>query len=130
MSVEQAWLKRISTMLAAAVLYSGSPGVVDRMANALSKEAVAKVLNDAQRIVSVGIDRGEVVAQRSSSGQADYVVVTVRTVDRTYTLYGTLPSPGDVEDFTRELEKNIYVARKVGALAMAAVNRAKLGGAQ
>jgi len=52
---------RVANLLAVGFLYSESPTLVDRFANALSKEAVTKVLYDVQRIVQMGIDRGELV---------------------------------------------------------------------
>ncbi|WP_238026457.1 type I-A CRISPR-associated protein Csa5 [Metallosphaera javensis (ex Hofmann et al. 2022)] len=93
------------------------------MSNALSKEAAVKVIGDCERIVNTGINRGEI---RVQTGENSRVIVTVKEGDntKTFELYGQLSTSEDVNQFIEDVEKDIYTARKVGAIAMAMVNSA------
>jgi CRISPR type I-A-associated protein Csa5 len=51
-------LKRVANLLAVASIYARSPTLLDRISNALSKEAAVKVIGDCERIVRTGLDRG------------------------------------------------------------------------
>ncbi|AAK41676.1 type I-A CRISPR-associated protein Csa5 [Saccharolobus solfataricus] len=128
---------RIANLLAVGFLYSESPTLVDRFANALSKEAVTKVLYDVQRIVQMGIDRSEIatttitIQGKDYPAQGkDYPAVNVNSSGAKYTVVGYLPTSQDIEDFLRMIEEDVYYARKAGALAMSIANRIKLGSKQ
>ncbi|QXJ28867.1 CRISPR-associated protein, Csa5 family [Saccharolobus shibatae B12] len=118
---------RVANLLAVGFLYSESPTLLDRFANALSKEAVTKVLYDVQRIVQMGIDRSEIVSTTTTIQGKEYPAVNVTSSEGKYTIVGYLPTNQDIEDFLRMIEEDVYYARKAGALAMSIANRIKLG---
>lgn len=124
-------VRRIANLFATTYLYSESPTLVDRFANALSKEAVTKVLYDAQRIVQMGLDREEIKSDIVKIKEKDYpAIVITKEKEKSVQIIGYLPTDQDVEDFLSLIEKDIYYARKAGALAMSIANRTKLGGTQ
>ncbi|MFP3202912.1 MAG: type I-A CRISPR-associated protein Csa5 [Sulfolobus sp.] len=124
-------VRRIANLFATTYLYSESSMLVDRFANALSKEAVAKVLYDAQRIVQMGLDRDEIKSDIVKIKEKDYpAIVITKEKEKSVQIIGYLPTDQDVEDFLSLIEKDVYYARKAGALAMSIANRTKLGGSQ
>ena len=124
-------VRRIANLFATTYLYSESSMLVDRFANALSKEAVAKVLYDAQRIVQMGLDRDEIKSGIVKIKEKDYpAIVITKEKEKSVQIIGYLPTDQDVEDFLSLIEKDVYYARKAGALAMSIANRTKLGGSQ
>jgi CRISPR type I-A-associated protein Csa5 len=124
-------VRRIANLFATTYLYSESSMLVDRFANALSKEAVAKVLYDAQRIVQMGLDRDEIKSDIVKIKEKDYpAIVITKEKEKSVRIIGYLPTDQDVEDFLNLIEKDVYYARKAGALAMSIANRTKLGGSQ
>ena len=114
-------IRRIARLLAVTFLYSGSPTLVDRIANALSKEAVAKALYDAQRIVQVGFGKNEIVSHTKQDEKGKKY--TIIQIANNYEVRGSLPTEQDIEKFLSMIEKDIYYARKAGALAMSIVTR-------
>lgn len=118
-------LKRIANMFATVFIYSESPTLLDRFANALSKEAVSKVIYDAERIVQMGLDRKEITLGSTKIEDKEYPAILIRLENQTFPIIGSLPSDKDVEDFLSLIEKDIYYARKAGALAMSIVTRVK-----
>lgn len=135
-------IRRVANLLASVFIYSESPTYVDRFANALSKEAVARVIYESQRIIQMGISSGEVkmgnveITGKSmkitdKKGEESYPAVIIRTKEgRNYIVVGYLPTDKDVEDFMSLVERDIYYARKAGALAMSIANRSLLGGGE
>jgi len=133
-------LKRVANMLASVTIYSESPTYVDRFSNALSKEAVAKVVYESQRVLQVGISNGDiklssvkikegkVEESKESEGGESYPAISIKTKERKYYIVGYLPTDKDVEDFLRLVEKDVYYARKAGALAMSIANKTLLAG--
>ncbi|QIW22817.1 type I-A CRISPR-associated protein Csa5 [Sulfolobus sp. S-194] len=133
-------IRRVANLLASVFIYSESPTYVDRFANALSKEAVARVIYESQRIIQMGISSGEVkMGNAEISGKTIKITdkkegeifpaVIIKTKEgRNYVVIGYLPTDKDVEDFMSLVEKDIYYARKAGALAMSIANRSLLGG--
>lgn len=118
-------LKRIANMFATVFIYSESPTLLDRFANALSKEAVSKVVYDAERIVQMGLDRKDITLGTAKIEDKEYPAIIIKAENKSYTVIGSLPSDKDVEDFLSLIEKDIYYARKAGALAMSIVTRVK-----
>ncbi|QKR01116.1 type I-A CRISPR-associated protein Csa5 [Metallosphaera tengchongensis] len=120
-------LRRVANLLAVATIYADTPTFTDRMANALNKESVLRSIYDAERIVKVGKDRGEIMETREQGEHSGPWISVVETSDKGKNVkgkvFGYLPSEQDVEKFLNYVEKDIYLARKVGALAMAAVNK-------
>lgn len=112
-------------MFATVFIYSESPTLLDRFANALSKEAVSKVIYDAERIVQMGLDRKEITLGSTKIEDKEYPAILIRLENQTFPIIGSLPSDKDVEDFLSLIEKDIYYARKAGALAMSIVTRVK-----
>jgi CRISPR type I-A-associated protein Csa5 len=133
-------LKRVANMLASVTIYSESPTYVDRFSNALSKEAVAKVVYESQRVLQVGISNGDiklssvkikegkVEESKEGEGGESYPAISIKTKEREYYIVGYLPTDKDVEDFLRLVEKDVYYARKAGALAMSIANKTLLAG--
>ena len=133
-------LKRVANMLASVTIYSGSPTYVDRFSNALSKEAVAKVVYESQRVLQVGISNGDIKLSsvkikkgkdeesKEGEGGESYPAILIKTKEREYYIVGYLPTDKDVEDFLRLVEKDVYYARKAGALAMSIANKTLLAG--
>ncbi len=127
-------------MLASVTIYSESPTYVDRFSNALSKEAVAKVVYESQRVLQVGISNGDIKLssvkikkgkdEESKEGEEEqsYPAISIRTKEREYYIVGYLPTDKDVEDFLRLVEKDVYYARKASALAMSITNKTLLAG--
>ncbi|AWR95232.1 type I-A CRISPR-associated protein Csa5 [Acidianus brierleyi] len=123
--MDEGVLKRIANLLATSSLYTDSPTLIDRIANALSKEAITKVLNDSQRIIESGISKGDIFQNKKD----DHPIISIKG-EKMLSIYGYLPTTSDIENFLLEVEKDIYNARKAGAIAMSIVNQAKLGGNQ
>ncbi len=133
-------LKRVANMLASVTIYSESPTYVDRFSNALSKEAVAKVVYESQRVLQVGISNGDIKLSsvkikkgkdeesKEGEGGESYPAILIRTKEREYYIVGYLPTDKDVEDFLRLVEKDVYYARKASALAMSITNKTLLAG--
>lgn len=123
-------IRRVANLLATVFVYSESPTYVDRFANALSKEAVARVIYESQRIVQMGIQNGEIKMDKVQvkEGGDMYPAITVTTKEKkSYKIIGYLPTDKDIEDFLSLVENDIYYARKAGALAMSIANRSILG---
>ena len=112
-------VRKIANLFATLYLYDESPTLLDRLANALSKEAVAKVLYDAQRVVQMGLRDGDITTGKEKIDEKELFVINIR---KEYKIVGLLPSDRDVEDFLSLVEKDVYYARKAGALAMSIVN--------
>ena len=129
-------IRKVSNLLATAFLYSGSPTLMDRFANALSKDALSKVLYDIQRVVEVGIENNEIKTtsiktERGGGGGVEYNTIEIIAENegnkqKKYTIIGYLPSNQDIERFLNMIERDVYYARKASALAMSTVNRQKL----
>lgn len=122
-------IRRVSNLLATAFLYSDSPTLIDRFANALSKEAVTKVLYDVQRVVEVGIDNKEIRNTKPEKGEGNMIEIVKEEEGNkkvTYKVFGYLPTDQDIENFLGMIEKDVYYARKAGALAMSTANKLKL----
>ena len=116
-------VRKIANLFAALYLYDESPTLLDRLANALSKEAVAKVLYDAQRVVQMGLRDGDITTGKEKIDEKELFVINVKKeYEKEYKIVGLLPSDRDVEDFLSLVEKDVYYARKAGALAMSIVN--------
>ena len=124
-------IRKVSNLLAAAFLYSDSPTLIDRFANALSKEAITKVLYDVQRVVEVGIDNNEIKTTNIKTDKGEYNGIEIVKEEEgnkkiTYKIFGSLPTDQDIEKFLNMIEKDVYYARKAGALAMSTANKLKL----
>jgi len=122
-------IRRVSNLLATAFLYSDSPTLIDRFANALSKEAVTKVLYDVQRVVEVGIDNNEIRNTKPEKGEGNMIEIVKEEEGKKkviYKVFGYLPTDQDIENFLGMIEKDVYYARKAGALAMSTANKLKL----
>ncbi len=111
-------IKRVANLLAVSLFYGESPTLVDRFANALSKEAVAKVLYDVERIVQMGRQRGEINEISKNISGKDLPAISVTSRMGEYQVIGYLPTTQDIEDFLGLIERDVYYSRKAGALAM------------
>jgi CRISPR type I-A-associated protein Csa5 len=104
----------VSLLLASASLITGSPTLIDRVANALTMDSVIKSINDALRVVeSFQKNSSEVNGITETQDRK-----TILKVDgKTFIFPATLSSTRQVQDFFIEAEKDIRIARAVAALA-------------
>lgn len=127
---EKRIVQRVANLFAVATLYSGSPTLIDRLANSLSKDTATKVLYDAERIVQSGLNQGDIKREKLQGDKNEYTAMTVKRDEkegsRPYTITGSIALDDDVEDFLILISKDIYFARKVASRAMALVNQAVL----
>ena len=123
-------LRKIANLMAVSYLYDGSVTLLDRMSNALSKDIAIKALYDAERIVETGIRNQEIILFAKSANDEDegkekkYIIV--KSADKSYIIYGSLPTGLDIEEFFSLLDKNIRYARKAGALAIGIARQAEM----
>jgi CRISPR type I-A-associated protein Csa5 len=122
MQEDKRYAPKVMNLVITASLLESSPTLIDRLANALSKEVVVRVISDCQRILSSAINRGQV---KQETDHKPSIIVT--TDEGTFNLYGYLPDEGDVMSFLNDVENDVYVARKTAALAITEVNRQLLG---
>lgn len=116
-------LRKVSNLFATLYLYDQSPTLLDRLANALSKEAVAKVLYEAQRIIQMGLNNKDIWAGKINKDNKELPAVFIKKSDKlVYNIIGYLPNDQDIADFLNLTEKDVYYARKTGALAMSTCN--------
>ncbi len=108
----------VSLLLASASLITGSPTLIDRVANALTMDSVIKSTNDALRVVeSFQKNSSEVNGIMETQDRK-----TILKVDgKTFIFPATLSSTRQVQDFFIEAEKDIRIARAVAALAEALI---------
>lgn len=108
----------VSLLLASASLITGSPTLIDRVANALTMDSVIKSVNDALRVVeSFQKNSSEVNGITETQDRK-----TILKVDgKTFIFPATLSSTRQVQDFFIEAEKDIRIARAVAALAEALI---------
>jgi len=108
----------VSLLLASASLITGSPTLIDRVANALTIDSVIKSINDALRVVeSFQKNSSEVNGIKETQDRK-----TILKVDgKTFIFPATLSSTRQVQDFFIEAEKDIRIARAVAALAEALI---------
>ncbi|MCY0860748.1 MAG: type I-A CRISPR-associated protein Csa5 [Sulfolobaceae archaeon] len=120
--VNEIVLKKVANLLAVATIYAETPTFTDRMANSLSKESVVRSIYDAERIVSVGKSRGEIMetTEVEEGTNESRPIIVIKEKGK---IYGTLPNESDISEFLDYVERDIYLARKVGAIAMSIVNK-------
>jgi|ECHhosMinimDraft_1075155.scaffolds.fasta_scaffold00899_6 CRISPR type I-A-associated protein Csa5 len=108
----------VSLLLASASLITGSPTLIDRVANALTIDSVIKSINDALRVVeSFQKNSSEVNGIKETQDRK-----TILKVDgKTFIFPATLSSTRQVQDFFIEAEKDVRIARAVAALAEALI---------
>jgi CRISPR type I-A-associated protein Csa5 len=108
----------VSLLLASASLITGSPTLIDRVANALTIDSVIKSINDALRVVeSFQKNSSEVNGIMETQDRK-----TILKVDgKTFIFPATLSSTRQVQDFFIEAEKDVRIARAVAALAEALI---------
>lgn len=119
--------------MAVASIYARSPTLLDRISNALSKEAAVKVIGDCERIVRTGLDRGEIrqsTVKRNNSELPALIVREGGEEGKERTVIGYMATTTDVESFIEQVERDVYSARKAGAIAMSIVNSTLLGGGE
>lgn len=115
----------VSLLLAGASLITGSPTLIDRVANALTMDSVIKSVNDALRLVeSFQKNSSEINGITETQDRK-----TILKVDGdAFILPATLSSTRQVQDFFIESEKDIRIARAVAALAEALIVDARRSG--
>jgi CRISPR type I-A-associated protein Csa5 len=108
---------KLANALAAVVLASRSYTILDRLANAISRDAVAKAVYELGRNL-------EVIIRNPKDDQAiqlhdEFIEVTLKWGDTpaTVKIRGLLPEPRDYEEFLNAAASDIHVARYTAAYA-------------
>jgi CRISPR type I-A-associated protein Csa5 len=103
--------KGVAALLASASLITGSPTLIDRVANALSVDSVIKSINDALRVVESYQKSGkENITEKDGR--------TEITIDREqYPLFAKLCTTEQLREFLEDVQRDIRIARAVAALA-------------
>ncbi|MEN3047866.1 MAG: hypothetical protein ABDH63_03685 [Candidatus Caldarchaeales archaeon] len=125
-SVQQdlARFRPIAVLLAAASALSGSPSMIDRMANALSPEPAIRTLRDSLRLVDSELSRSESERRlkfgigTAATGR-EYRVIEVKDETGVFQIIGHLPSSEMVREFIDRVQNDTALARKIGAYASA-----------
>lgn len=114
----------VSLLLAGASLITGSPTLIDRVANALSVDSVIKSVNDALRVIES--------FQKNKSEKNELIESEDKTIlkidGEQYVLSATLCTSTQLQEFFKEAESDIRIARAVAALAESLIVDARRGG--
>jgi len=111
---------KVANMLASVTLFQGHSTLLDRLANALSIDAVQRAIYEANRIISTIYSReseDEYIEQEIKEGKP-YIYVKTKDKDEPYQIFGYLASSQDINDFLKDCVKDIRVARIIAASAM------------
>jgi CRISPR type I-A-associated protein Csa5 len=116
----------VSLLLAGASLITGSPTLIDRVANALSVDSVIKSVNDALRVIES--------FQKNKSEKNELIESSDKTIlkidGEQYVLSATLCTSTQLQEFFKEAESDIRIARAVAALAESLIVDARRGGGE
>ncbi|PSN84740.1 hypothetical protein B9Q02_09005 [Candidatus Marsarchaeota G1 archaeon BE_D] len=116
----------VSLLLAGASLITGSPTLIDRVANALSVDSVIKSVNDALRVIES--------FQKNKSEKNELIESADKTIlkidGEQYVLSATLCTSTQLQEFFKEAESDIRIARAVAALAESLIVDARRGGGE
>ncbi|PSN99201.1 hypothetical protein B9Q11_01130 [Candidatus Marsarchaeota G2 archaeon ECH_B_SAG-F08] len=116
----------VSLLLAGASLITGSPTLIDRVANALSVDSVIKSVNDALRVIES--------FQKNKSEKNELIESVDKTIlkidGEQYVLSATLCTSTQLQEFFKEAESDIRIARAVAALAESLIVDARRGGGE
>jgi CRISPR type I-A-associated protein Csa5 len=116
----------VSLLLAGASLITGSPTLIDRVANALSFDSVIKSVNDALRVIES--------FQKNKSEKNELIESSDKTIlkidGEQYVLSATLCTSTQLQEFFKEAESDIRIARAVAALAESLIVDARRGGGE
>lgn len=102
----------VAVAFAVVVAATGSYSTVDRLANAMSGEVVAKATYEVARILTVIKDRVKIHEEVGKS----YTEVKDRE-DRLLRIPGKLASYSELDSFVEEATKDLLLARRVAAKA-------------
>ncbi len=129
----------VANLLASVSLFMQYSSLIDRLANALSIDAVQRVVYEAYRILSTLIDgkdeyikeikeedKYNIVVRVKSRGAESEEVKEAKPKEsfKEYHLYGRLPTSYEIDEFIKDSSKDIRVARVIAASAMARYARA------
>jgi len=112
--------KKVANLLASVTLFQGYSALLDRLANALSIDAVQRAIYEANRIYSTITAREssqEYIKQITKEGKP-YIQVKTKDKEEPYQIFGALASSYDIDEFLKDCVKNIRVARIIAASAM------------
>lgn len=107
--------------MAVAALGSKSTNVIDRLAFSVNSEQAVRALNDALRTIATLQSQGDVIVRKVSQEGREFMKIEVKSEGNkniTYSVYGTLPTPEEVQNFINEVSKDPRLARKIGAIAL------------
>lgn len=121
----------IAVLLAAATALSGSPSMIDRMANALNPEPAVRTIRDSLRLVDSELARSESerrlrVGTKTTTTGREYRVVEVQDEIGVFQIVGHLPSSEMVREFIDKVQSDTSLARKIGAYASAILVESRL----
>jgi CRISPR type I-A-associated protein Csa5 len=125
--------KTVANSLAILTIATQGYTHLDRLANALNPQTVAKVIYDVERSVSALLSRKakdiKIVKEKVKKKDKEYTSLQLITDfagegSRTYDFYG-LPKDDDIYRFIEESTKDLNIARKVAAYAISLVANQK-----
>lgn len=113
--------RKVANLLASTALLMGYTNIIDRIANSLSIDPVARTVYEAGKIVSSATDSEEYIKEITKDDKP-YIEIRVKgkgeKSSNLYYLFGKLPSKEDIEEFLKDVIEDIRVARIVAATAM------------
>jgi len=117
--------KKVAYYLASVSLFTQYPTLLDRLANALSIDAVQKVIYEVGRIfVSIKSSEEQYIKEitKEKEGKTHhYIEITVKSSGeqtKKYLIHGRLAGDKDIEEFLKDSIENVRVARIIAAYAM------------
>jgi CRISPR type I-A-associated protein Csa5 len=113
----------IVNALTAASLLMKSTTLLDRMAYALTTEQALRSISDSMRVISSGLTSSQIIHSKEQSQKSsdvwDVLLIKPANSNITYKIYGTLPTNDEVSKVVDQLNKDIRLAKKIGAIALA-----------
>lgn len=109
--------KKIAALLASATIITGSPTIIDRMANALTSEQALRSLSDALRIIISIKQSGSSLTTLQEKDENVLITKVEENVTHQYTIPYGLPNESDIGSFIDYVSEDISMARKLGTLA-------------
>jgi CRISPR type I-A-associated protein Csa5 len=111
--------KKVANALAAYTLATRSYTVLDRLANAISADAVIKAIYELNRSLDVIIRNSKEDQAISYNEKERKIIITSRWGNdtRKFTIKGNLPNEYEYQSFLEKASKDIMVARSTAAYA-------------
>jgi len=112
----------VARTIASVAMSLGSYSLIDRLANALSPDAVYRAIYETSRNLDAMAKAGgetyiRQVEEDTKEGKRYTIKIAVKG-GRTYQLFGSLATASRVRDFLEESSRDIRIARSVASYAM------------